>query len=308
MRRRAIGQLVRETGPRSHTQKAGTPTMGGLVLLGLWVVAVVCLQPWRRDARSIAFVLTAGTLYGGIGWLDDWLSIRKRHSTGLTVVQKLGLASLASLLLYFVFTDVVAAPLALPFTSLTVSLPPVAVFFVTWLVFLATTNSLNLADGLDGLAGGLALLIVCGLLVLAPTRGHLLLGFPLIAALLGFLWTNVHPAALFLGDVGSFAIGGIIAALALASGLSLVLPLLAGVLVLEAAAVLLQVSLFRLTGKRLFKMAPLHHHFEAAVAPQERKCLIRSYEWPETKVTARFLILQALFIAVAVWAGSFPKA
>ncbi len=278
--------------------------MGGLVLLGLWAVAVVCLQPWRPDARGIAFVLVAGTLFGGIGWLDDWLSIRKRHSTGLTVVQKLGLASLASFLLYLLFADVVRAPLAIPFTSLTVVLSPIAAFFLMWFVFLATTNSLNLADGLDGLAGGLALLIVGGLLVLAPARGHLLLGLPLIAVLLGFLWTNVHPAALFLGDIGSFAVGGIIAALALASGLSFFLPLLAGVLVLEAAAVLLQVVLFRLTGRRLFKMAPLHHHFEAAVAPEERECLFRSFEWPETKVTARFLIVEALFVALALWAGA----
>jgi phospho-N-acetylmuramoyl-pentapeptide-transferase len=278
--------------------------MGGLVLLGLWTVAVVCLRPWRPDARGIAFVLVAGTLFGGIGWLDDWLSIRKRHSTGLTVVQKLGLASLASFLLYLLFADVVRAPLAIPFTSLTVVLSPIAAFFLMWFVFLATTNSLNLADGLDGLAGGLALLIVGGLLVLAPAREHLLLGLPLIAVLLGFLWTNVHPAALFLGDIGSFAVGGIIAALALASGLSFFLPLLAGVLVLEAAAVLLQVVLFRLTGRRLFKMAPLHHHFEAAVAPEERECLFRSFEWPETKVTARFLIVEALFVALALWAGA----
>jgi len=278
--------------------------MGGFVLLVLWSGAILCLQPWRTDARSVRFVLAAGALFGGIGWLDDWLSIRRRHSTGLVVLQKLGLTSLASALLFLLFRDVISGPLAIPFTSITLTLPPVAAFFLTWFVFLATTNSLNLADGLDGLAGGLALLIVCGLLVLSPGRGQLLLGLPLVAVILGFLWTNAHPATLFLGDVGSFAMGGIIAALALASGQAFLLPLLAGVLVLEAISVLSQTLLFRLTGKRLFKMAPFHHHFEIGAAPQERESILRSFEWSETKVTARFLILQALFVALALWAGT----
>ena len=121
--------------------------MGGLVLLALWGGAVFCLQPWWASAQRIGFVLTAGALFGAIGWLDDWLSIRRRHSTGLNVVQKLGLTSLASFLLFLLFGSMISGPLAIPFTSLTLTLPPIATFFLTWLVFVATANSLNLADG-----------------------------------------------------------------------------------------------------------------------------------------------------------------
>ena len=277
--------------------------MGGAVVLVLWILGVLAMLPQWSQTRSIVFVLASGAIFGGIGWLDDWLSIRKGRSKGLGVVQKLGLASLASGALFFVFADVLQIPLAVPFTSIRIALPPVATFFLTWFVFLATTNSLNLADGLDGLGGGLAVLILCGLLVLSPERDALVIGLPLIAAALGFLWMNAHPAALFMGDVGAFGIGGVIAALALASGNAFLLPILAGVLVLEALSVIAQTSVFRITGVRLFKMAPFHHHFEAATAPEGRTCLFRSFEWPETRVTARFLIVQALFVALAAWAG-----
>jgi len=303
MRRQAVGQLVRQQGPRSHAPKAGTPTMGGAVILALWVLAVLAMLPQWSQPRSIALVLASGAIFGGIGWLDDWLSIRKSRSKGLGVVQKLGLASLASIALFFFFADVLRAPVAVPFTSIRVALPPVATFFLTWFVFLATTNSLNLADGLDGLGGGLAGLILCGLLVLSPARDSLVLGLPLIAAVLGFLWMNAHPAALFMGDVGAFGLGGIIAAMAVANGSAFLLPILAGILVLEALSVLAQTIAFRLAGVRLFKMAPFHHHFEAATAPEGQTCLFRSFEWPETRVTARFLIVQALFVALAAWAG-----
>ena len=303
MRHRSLGQLVRETGPRSHAPKQGTPTMGGGVVLVLWILAVTALLPWWPETRRMGFVLASGAAFGGIGWLDDWLSIRKGCSKGLGVLQKLALSSFAAVGLFFLFRDIVSQPLATPFSTIELILPPIASGCLTWFVFLAATNSLNLADGLDGLGGGIAFLILCGLLVLCPDRGQLALVLPLLASLLGFLWMNAHPASLFLGDVGSFGIGGIIAALALGAGHAFLLPILAGVLVLEALSVFVQVILFRLRGVRVFKMAPLHHHFEASAAPEGRTCLLRGAEWPETHVTARLLIVQMLFVALALWAG-----
>jgi len=303
MRRRSVGQSIRELGPRSHATKAGTPTMGGLVMLGLWIFGLLALRAWWPNARQIPFVLSAGALFGGIGWLDDALSLRRRHSRGLGVLQKLGLTTLGAIGLYFLFQDVLAIPHEVPFSSMTIVLPPAASIVLTGLVFVGTTNSLNLADGLDGFAGGLVVLILVGLMLLVPAHSQALLALPLVAAVLGFLWMNVHPAALFMGDAGSFGLGGVLAAMALASGRALLLPILAGVLVLEAVSVLAQTALVRACGVRIFKMAPFHHHFERGAAPDGRRSLLPGAEWPEAQVTLRLLILQALFVALAAWAG-----
>ena len=302
MRHRSIGQQIRLVGPRSHSSKAGTPTMGGVIVLGIWVMGVLALEPWTLEFRRVGFILAAGGIFGTIGLFDDIRSILRRESTGITPLYKILLGSLGAFLLFFLFQDVVSVPSQVPFTSLTLSLPAVASFFLTWGVFLSTTNSMNLADGLDGLAPGLAILITCGLIILSPVHENLVVALPLLGALTGFLWTNSHPASLFLGDVGAFALGGVTAAIALSSGLSLLLPLLAGVLVLEAASVFLQIAWFKLVGRRLLKMSPLHHHFEAS-GSAEGASLLSGWEWPEMKVTVRFWLVQALFVAVGIWSG-----
>jgi len=186
----------------------------------------------------------------------------------------------------------------------TLSLPSIAFFFLAWAVFLATTNSINLTDGLDGLATGVSILILCGFLIIVPTREFAGVIFPLIAILAGFLWVNAYPARLFLGDVGSFALGGVVAGVALASGTALILPLLAGLLVLESGSVILQVSCYRLTGQRIFKMSPLHHHFEHAEGI-DHPYFLPAAEWPEPKITLRLWIVQALFVGLAVLSGRF---
>jgi len=305
MRRHGIGQQIRELGPRGHAIKAGTPTTGGLIVLSVWAIVVLSLWPSTGWVRPIAFVLAAGAAHGAIGLLDDLRSLRRLRSLGLSAGWKILLGSVVAVALFFAFRDVVSVPQRIPFSSIVLTLPPTATFALVWIGLLATTNSLNLADGLDGLAGGLAVLILVGILALAPSRATLTTVLPLVGALLGFLWMNAHPARIFLGDVGSFGIGAIVAAVCLATGTAFFLPLLAGVLVLETGSVILQVSVYRIAKVRLFKMSPLHHHFERSSRTDVRP-VIPAFEWPETQVTVRFLLVQALFVGLALWAGGAP--
>ena len=302
MRARLLGQQIRAVGPQSHASKAGTPTMGGIVVLLLWATTVIILGITRGWPSTGGFVLAAGLGFGGLGLADDVLSIRNKCSTGLTAVQKIVLGSAIAIGLFFIFQDQVLVPQQVPFAGIQITSPWIAGLLLNWVLFLASTNSANLTDGLDGLAGGVSILVLGGFLLMYPSTENLTLIFPLIGALAGFLWLNAHPASLFLGDVGSFALGGVIGALALANGAALLLPILAGVFVLEAASVILQVGVLRLTGKRLFKMSPLHHHFENSPnrgAPH----WLPAFRWPESKVTARFMLLQAGFVVLAIWAA-----
>ena len=299
MRARSFGQSIRPLGPERHATKAGTPTMGGVVLLALWVAAVGVLSAWYPPTRATAFVLVAGGAFAAIGAADDLISVSRRRSMGLSAIAKIGLSTLAVLGLFFLFGDVVSVPMRIPFVAGTITLPPAATFAFVWLVFLSTTNGANLTDGLDGLAAGVVVLILAGLLLLARSQESVALGIPLIAGLVGFLWVNAHPADLFLGDIGSFFLGGVIAALSLATGVALFLPLIAGVFVLEVGSVILQVSIFKTTGRRLFRMSPLHHHFEPARGPR-REHVLQAFSWPEGKVVVRFWIVQAGFVGLAL--------
>jgi phospho-N-acetylmuramoyl-pentapeptide-transferase len=273
--------------------------MGGIVVLVLWAGAVCLLGGLFGWPEHSGLVLSAGLGFGLLGFADDVLSLRRRHSTGLTGPQKLTLGSALSIGLFFAFRAELTIPQFVPFTDLHVSLPWVGALFLAWILLVSVTNTANLTDGLDGLGGGVYCLVLAGLLWMEPSTGNAALILPLMAALAGFLWMNAHPAALFLGDVGSFGVGGVIGALALAEGDAFLLPLLAGVFVLEAVSVILQVGLRRLIGRRPFKMAPLHHHFEDSGGGDH---WLPSATWPESKVTARFLLLQGAFVLLAVWA------
>ncbi|MCK5586581.1 phospho-N-acetylmuramoyl-pentapeptide-transferase [Candidatus Bipolaricaulota bacterium] len=302
MRNRSLGQQIRDVGPQSHATKAGTPTMGGFVVLLCWASFVVFLGIKQGWPSYGGFVLASGLAFGGLGFADDVISLRRRHSTGLTGVQKILLGSLLSIGLFFLFKGQILVPQQIPFSGSWISLPPIAGFFITWILFVSSTNSANLTDGLDGLAGGISLLVLGGFVAAFSSEGNLMLILPLIGTLAGFLWLNTHPASLFLGDVGSFALGGIIGALALANGAAFLLPIFAGVFVLEAVSVILQIGILRLTGKRIFKMSPFHHHFEAS-PNRGRAHWLPAFEWPESKVTARFMVLQLGFVILAIWAA-----
>ena len=302
MRRRALGERIREVGPAGHAAKAGTPTMGGLIIALLWAAAVGVLSIWNPLGRTTLFVLATGGLFAGVGALDDALSLRRRRSAGLSAPAKLVLSSLGVVGLYFAFGDVLSGPVQVPFTHVSVELPAVASFALLWFVMVGTTNGMNLADGLDGLSGGVAVILLVGLVLLRPTAETLTLAVPLIGALVGFLWINVHPAGLFLGDIGAYFLGGVVAAVALANGLSFLLPILGGVLVLESVSVILQVGSRRLFGRRIFRMAPFHHHFERG-ATTVREHLLPAFEWAEGKITVRFWMLGIVFLGLALIAA-----
>lgn len=301
MQRASVGQRIREYGPHLHEKKSGTPTMGGTVVLLLWGICIPVLHRFDLLSPEGLFIFLAGLSFGGIGLVDDLLSLRHNRSLGLHAYQKILLTTALSIFLFFLFQRIIQVPVRVPFSSLTLLLSPVLSFLLLWAVFLATTNSMNLTDGLDGLAVGVTLLILTGYLVIFP--GPKLSGviLPLVGILAGFLWINTYPARLFLGDVGSFALGGTVAALALVSGTALILPLLGGLLVFESGSVILQVASYRFTGRRIFKISPLHHHFERAEGV-DYPHLLPLVEWPEPKITLRLWIVQGLFVGLGILA------
>jgi len=303
MRRRRIGQQIRDEGPAHHQGKAGTPTMGGVIILSIWAAAVAIPSLWMPFSAREGFVVASGLTMGAVGALDDLLKLARRRSLGLTGWQKIGLTAAGAVGLFVAFPDVIGSALHVPFSGMNVEVPPWALFVLTVVVFLAATNAVNLTDGLDGLAAGVVLLILLGFLMLLPSAGDLTLLLPLVGGLAGFLWVNGYPASLIMGDVGSFGLGGVVAAVALAQGTTFLLPILAGVPVLEVVAVILQVTSCRLFGRRIFRMSPLHHHFEASPGAAPRVHLLPACEWPETKVVARFWIAQGFFVGVAVLAS-----
>lgn len=303
MRGREIGQHIREEGPAHHQKKAGTPTMGGVVFLLVWGAAAGLLALWVPFGEPEAFVLASGFVMGAIGALDDVIKLRRKRSLGLSGWQKIGLTAGAAAGLYFAFPGAVASALAVPFSALVLDVPPWGLALLTVVVFLSVTNAVNFTDGLDGLAAGVVLLILGGFLALARDAAELAYLLPLVGALGGFLWANAHPASLIMGDVGSFGLGGVLAAVALSQGTAFLLPILAGVPVLEVVAVILQVASLRIFHRRLLRMSPLHHHFEASPGAAERGQFLPACQWPETKVVLRFWLAQAAFVALALLAA-----
>jgi len=302
MRSRSVGQQIRTEGPEGHFNKVGTPTMGGAVVLAVWLAGTIALWTVHPPTARSGLVLASGLIFGAIGAADDLISIRKHRSLGLSPAQKIALSSLAVIVLFFGFNAAFKSPVGVPFSSHPLHLPLIGSFFLAWFVFLGTTNGMNLTDGLDGLATGTTILILVGGAIISPTMENLAVILPLIASLIGFLWTNAHPARLFLGDVGSFALGGIVAGIAMANGTGFILPILGGIVVLETGSVILQIAWLRTTGKRLFKMSPLHHHFERETK-SKGEYLIPAPAWSETTITTRFLIIETLFVLFAILAG-----
>ena len=210
MRRAALGQHIREYGPNLHEKKGGTPTMGGVVVLLFWGIALCSLSLSRHLASEGLVIFLCGFCFGTIGLVDDLVSMGYRRSLGLRPWQKLLLGTAASVGLFFAFRELLSPPERVPFSALALSLPIVPSFLLAWIVFLATTNSMNLTDGLDGLASGVSIIILLGVLVLVPKWELASAVVPLVACLVGFLWVNGHPARLFMGNVGSFFLGGVV--------------------------------------------------------------------------------------------------
>ncbi|KPU44040.1 phospho-N-acetylmuramoyl-pentapeptide-transferase [Oxobacter pfennigii] len=282
-----FGQNIREDGPRSHLQKSGTPTMGGVITLLSVCIATLFINKDLRGPHAVALVSTLG--YGIIGLLDDGISIIKSRSLGLRAYQKIiGQVALATLLsVYAYLNPSVGSKVMIPFTRNTVDL---GIWYIPFVIFVvvAIVNSVNLSDGLDGLASTVTMIVAIFFVFVcyAFNMDELsVFSAALVGACIGFLRYNSYPAVVFMGDTGSLALGGAVAALAVLTGLILYVPIVGIIYVLEALSVIIQVVYFKKTGKRIFKMSPLHHHFELS-------------GWHETKVVATFSIVTVLFCLI----------
>jgi phospho-N-acetylmuramoyl-pentapeptide-transferase len=298
-----IGQVIRQEGPQSHHAKAGTPTMGGLLILAAALVPTLLWADLTNVYVWIAVLATAS--FGAIGFLDDYLKITRRSSGGLRPRQKMALQVVVAIvvglsLMALAGSNLYNTRLIFPFFKQLI--PDLGWFYVPFAAFVlvAWSNAVNLTDGLDGLAISTFAVAATALTALAYVTGHavfagylLLVHFEqageltifcgaLVGASLGFLWYNAHPAEIFMGDVGSLALGGALATVAILIKQEILLVIVGGVFVIEAASVVIQVASFKLTGKRVFRMAPLHHHFELI-------------GWEEPKVIARFVIAAIIF-------------
>jgi phospho-N-acetylmuramoyl-pentapeptide-transferase len=304
---RKLGQPIREIGPSTHLDKAGTPTMGGaLILISVVVATLMWADPANRYVWTVLFVTVA---FGAIGFVDDFRKLKYNDSRGLSAAAKYGLQSVAALaagtFLYLTADVPGATTLLLPFFK-DVMIPMGLGFIVlSYFVIVGSSNAVNLTDGLDGLAIVPAVMVAIGLGIFAYAAGNAIfadyLGYPFIpgageiaiicAALagagLGFLWFNTYPAQVFMGDVGALSVGAALGVIAIIVRQELVFFLMAGIFVLETVSVMLQVASFKLTGRRIFRMAPLHHHFELK-------------GWPEPKVIVRFWIVAVMLVLVGL--------
>lgn len=283
-----FGQSIRECGPASHMKKSGTPTMGGLMMLAALVLALF----WGKFTPHvlIALVLTLG--HAIIGFIDDYIKVVMKRNLGLTAKQKFLLQFiLAGAYVYFAETHLQDTSLWLPLLNITVDFGW-AYYALAFILLVGTTNAVNLTDGLDGLVSFVSIPVTLAFAFIAYMQGMLdVSGFALglTGACVGFLLFNRHPAQVFMGDTGSLALGGGVAALALLTHTELLLVIIGGIYVAEATSVIIQVGYFRMTGgKRFFRMAPLHHHFELG-------------GWNEVKVVQVFTLVSVLLSAVGLW-------
>ncbi|WP_006786067.1 phospho-N-acetylmuramoyl-pentapeptide-transferase [Thiorhodospira sibirica] len=302
-----IGQQVRTDGPNSHLSKAGTPTMGGALILV--AVAISTLLWSDLSNRFVWVVLIVTLLFGLIGGWDDYLKLRYGNSRGLSARHKFFWQSLIALItavvLYHTAQTPIETTLIVPFFKDV--LIPLGLWFIplTWLVIVGSSNAVNLTDGLDGLAIMPSVLVAGALGVFAYATGHAIfanyLGIPhvpgvgelvvfagaIVGAGLSFLWFNAYPAQVFMGDVGALALGAALGVLAVLTRQEIVLIIMGGVFVAETLSVILQVLTYKLTGRRIFRMAPLHHHFELK-------------GWPEPRVIVRFWIITVILVLIGL--------
>ena len=301
---RQIGQNVREYGPQSHLTKQGTPTMGGALIL---VAMIASTLLWADLSNRYVWIVTGVTAaFGAIGFLDDYLKLVVGNSKGLAARWKYLLQSIAGLAAGFALLAVATTPAATElhvpvFKDVVLHLGSVGFIVLTYFVIVGSSNAVNLTDGLDGLAIMPAVMVAGALGVFAYASGNLVFAnyllIPhvagvgevlifcgtLVGAGLGFLWFNTYPAQVFMGDVGALALGAALGTIAVAVRQEIVLFIMGGVFVLETVSVMMQVASFKLTGKRIFRMAPIHHHFELK-------------GWPEPKVIVRFWIITVVLV------------
>ena len=289
-----FGQFIRDEGPEAHQKKTGTPTMGGMIFI---ISVILTSLFYMKDYPMIIPVAFATLGFGIIGFMDDYIKVVKKRNLGLTEIQKLsGQILVTGIFLFYImnYTNV-GTELLVPFTGglangLYIQLPSWLYIIFMFIVFLGTTNGTNFTDGLDGLLSSVTVLVAVFLTVVAIglESGLSPITAAVAGSLLGFLLFNVYPARVFMGDTGSLALGGFVAASASMMNLQIFIVIIGLIYVVEVLSVIIQVAYFKKTGgKRIFKMAPLHHHYELC-------------GWPETKVVAVFSIVTAVLCLVAL--------
>ena len=281
-----FGQNIRQEGPKSHLKKARTPTIGGLIFIFATIITMFIMVGNPTDEAMIALYSFVG--FGFVGFLDDLLKIIKKKNEGLTSGQKMILLLIVSGFLTWYAYKYIGTSINIPFLNGQINF---GLFYIPFVMFYfaGVTNAVNLTDGLDGLATSVTVLVTTFLGIISYNLGHISLAIFCVAlagALLAFLRFNAFPARVFMGDTGSLALGGAIAMVALILKMPLILVLIGIIYVIETLSVILQVASFKLTGKRIFKMAPIHHHFE-------------QLGWSETKIVSVFSIITVVFCFIA---------
>jgi phospho-N-acetylmuramoyl-pentapeptide-transferase len=303
-----IGQSVRSDGPQTHLVKAGTPTMGGALILTSIAITTLLWGDLRNQYVWVVLLTTLG--FGVIGWVDDYRKVVHRNPKGLSAKAKMGWQSVLALIVGVYLWQHASTPaqteLIVPFIkSIMIPLPALVFIVLAYLVIVGTSNAVNLTDGLDGLAIMPVVMVSSALAIFAYVAGNAVfskyLGIPYIpgagelsifcgaiaGAGLAFLWFNAYPAEVFMGDVGALSLGAALGVVAMIVRQELVLFIMGGVFVVEAVSVMIQVASFKLTGKRVFRMAPLHHHYELK-------------GWKETQVVVRFWIITMLLVLLGL--------
>ena len=288
------GQSIREVGPTWHNYKAGTPMMGGLMFIFAAIVCLlVCL--FTMKDHTVLYVLALGLCFGFVGFLDDFFKLKYKRNLGLTSAQKAMLqAAVSALYLYLLYKqEVLTCNLYIPFTDAVFPVHPLVYIFFAMFVIVGCVNAVNLTDGVDGLSSSVTIPVMVFFTAAAVAMEKwdvALLPAALIGGLIAYLFYNWHPAKVFMGDTGSLFLGGIVCGLAFALDMPLILILVGFVYIVETLSVILQVGYFKLThGKRIFKMAPIHHHFEMC-------------GWKEVKIVLVFTAVSAVMCAIA-WFG-----
>ena len=288
------GQSIREVGPTWHNYKAGTPMMGGLMFI---VAAAICLiiNVFTMVDYTVLYVMALGLCFGFVGFLDDFFKLKYKRNLGLTSTQKAMLqAAVSAIYLYLLYKQgVLSCNLYIPFTDVTFQIHPLVYIFFAMFVTVGCVNAVNLTDGVDGLSSSVTvpvMLFFAAAAVAMEKWDVALLPAALIGGLIAYLFYNWHPAKVFMGDTGSLFLGGIVCGLAFALDMPLILILVGFVYIVETLSVILQVTYFKLThGKRIFKMAPIHHHFEMC-------------GWKEVKIVLVFTAVSAIMCFIA-WFG-----
>ena len=288
------GQSIREIGPTWHNYKAGTPMMGGLMFIGAAIICLLVNIPFMQD-YSVFFVLALSLCFGMVGFVDDFAKLKKKKNEGLTSLQKALLQmAVSALYLYLMYqTGAMNCVLYIPFARTTIEVHPIVFIFFSMFVMLGCVNAVNLTDGVDGLSSSVTIPVMIFFTAAALAKGKLelaLLPACMVGALIAYLFYNWHPAKVFMGDTGSLFLGGLVCALAFALEMPMILILVGFVYLCETLSVIIQVTYFKLThGKRLFKMSPIHHHFEMS-------------GWKEEKIVLTFTAVSAVMCVIA-WFG-----